>query len=35
VLDPVPDLTLRARVGDLVQLTFLNQIGTGPYWDSD
>jgi FtsP/CotA-like multicopper oxidase with cupredoxin domain len=34
VLDPVPGPTLRARVGDLVQLTFLNQIGTGPYWDS-
>ncbi|MEA2873272.1 MAG: hypothetical protein QOH67_3248, partial [Hyphomicrobiales bacterium] len=34
ILDPVPGPTLRARVGDIVQLTFLNQIGTGPYWDS-
>jgi FtsP/CotA-like multicopper oxidase with cupredoxin domain len=34
ILDPMPGPTLRARVGDLVQLTFLNQIGTGPYWDS-
>src|SRR5882757_6697501 len=33
-LDPVPGPTLRAKVGDIVQLTFLNQIGTGPYWDS-
>jgi FtsP/CotA-like multicopper oxidase with cupredoxin domain len=34
VLDPVPGPTLRAKVGDIVQLAFLNQIGTGPYWDS-
>jgi hypothetical protein len=33
-LDPVPGPTLRAKIGDIVQLTFLNQIGTGPYWDS-
>ncbi len=30
--DPVPGPTLRARVGDLVQLTFLNQISTGGFW---
>jgi FtsP/CotA-like multicopper oxidase with cupredoxin domain len=34
VLDPVPGPTLRAKLGDIVELTFLNQIGTGPYWDS-
>src|ERR1043165_4776795 len=34
ILDPSPGPTLRARVGDIVELTFLNQIGTGPYWDS-
>ena len=33
-LDPVPGPTLRARVGDIVQLGFLNQIGTGGYWNS-
>jgi FtsP/CotA-like multicopper oxidase with cupredoxin domain len=33
-LDPVPGPTLRARLGDIVQLTFLNQIGSGPYWDT-
>lgn len=32
--DPVPGPTLRARVGDLVQLTFLNQINAGDYGDS-
>ena len=33
-LDPVPGPTLRARVGDIVQLAFLHQIGTGGYWNS-
>jgi FtsP/CotA-like multicopper oxidase with cupredoxin domain len=33
-VDPVPGPTLRARVGDLVELTFLNQIGGGPYWNT-
>jgi FtsP/CotA-like multicopper oxidase with cupredoxin domain len=33
-LDPVPGPTLRARVGDLVQLTFLNQIDPNHYGDS-
>src|SRR6202035_5832403 len=32
--DPVPGPTLRARVGDLVELTFLNQIDTGHFGDS-
>lgn len=32
--DPMPGPTLRARVGDLVQLTFLNQVDTGPFGDS-
>lgn len=32
VTDPVPGPTLRARVGDIVELSFLNQIGSGPYW---
>lgn len=32
--DPMPGPTLRARVGDLVQLTFLNQIDTGLFGDS-
>ena len=30
--DPVPGPTLRARVGDIVELSFLNQIGSGAYW---
>ncbi len=30
--DPVPGPTLRARVGDIVELSFLNQIGGGAYW---
>jgi FtsP/CotA-like multicopper oxidase with cupredoxin domain len=33
-IDPVPGPTLRARVGDMVQLTFLNHINTGDYGDS-
>jgi len=32
--DPVPGPTLRARVGDIVQLTFLNHIDPGDYGDS-
>ncbi len=32
--DPVPGPTLRAKLGDLVQLTFLNQIQLGPWWRS-
>lgn len=31
IADPMPGPTLRARVGDLVQLTFLNQIDTGRF----
>jgi len=34
VADPVPGPTLRARLGDIVQLTFLNQIVVGPFWQS-
>ena len=30
--DPLPGPTLRARVGDIVQLTFLNQLDPGQYW---
>ena len=30
--DPVPGPTLRARVGDIVQLTLLNQISTAGFW---
>jgi FtsP/CotA-like multicopper oxidase with cupredoxin domain len=30
--DPVPGPTLRARVGDIVELTFLNQIGGNVSW---
>jgi FtsP/CotA-like multicopper oxidase with cupredoxin domain len=30
--DPVPGPTLRARVGDIVQLTLLNHISTGGFW---
>ena len=30
--DPVPGPTLRARVGDIVQLTFLNHIKTSGFW---
>ena len=30
----MPGPTLRARVGDLIELTFLNQIGGGPYWNT-
>ena len=33
-LDPIPGPTLRARVGDIVQLTFLNQINPGAGWRS-
>ena len=33
-LDPVSGPTLRARLGDIVELTFLNQIGSGPYWNT-
>jgi FtsP/CotA-like multicopper oxidase with cupredoxin domain len=32
--DPMIGPTLRARIGDIVELTFLNQIGTGSYWNS-
>ncbi len=32
--DPMPGPTLRARVGDLIELTFLNQIDTGVFGDS-
>jgi FtsP/CotA-like multicopper oxidase with cupredoxin domain len=32
--DPVPGPTLRAHLGDLVQLTFLNQVDAGDYGDS-
>jgi FtsP/CotA-like multicopper oxidase with cupredoxin domain len=32
--DPVPAPTLRAKLGDIVQLTFLNQVVVGPYWRS-
>ena len=32
--DPVPGPTLRGKLGDLVQLTFLNQIQLGPWWRS-
>lgn len=32
--DPVPGPTLRARVGDIVQLTFLNHIDPGNFGDS-
>lgn len=32
--DPMPGPTLRARVGDLVQLTFLNQVDTSVFGDS-
>ena len=34
IADPVPGPTLRAKLGDLVQLTFLNQIDPGDYGDS-
>jgi FtsP/CotA-like multicopper oxidase with cupredoxin domain len=34
IADPVPGPTLRARIGDIVQLTFLNQIVVGPFWQS-
>jgi FtsP/CotA-like multicopper oxidase with cupredoxin domain len=32
--NPLPGPTLRARVGDIVQLTFLNQINTGDFGNS-
>jgi FtsP/CotA-like multicopper oxidase with cupredoxin domain len=32
--DPVPGPTLRANVGDLIQLTFINQIDPGDFGDS-
>jgi FtsP/CotA-like multicopper oxidase with cupredoxin domain len=32
--DPVPGPTLRARVGDIVELTFLNQVDPNHYGDS-
>lgn len=32
--DPMPGPTLRARVGDLVQLSFINQINPGNFGDS-
>jgi FtsP/CotA-like multicopper oxidase with cupredoxin domain len=32
--DPVPGPTLRARVGDIVQLTFVNQVNPNHYGDS-
>ncbi len=32
--DPVPAPTLRAKLGDIVQLTFLNQVVVGPWWQS-
>jgi FtsP/CotA-like multicopper oxidase with cupredoxin domain len=34
VANPLPGPTLRARVGDIVQLTFLNQINTGDFGNS-
>jgi FtsP/CotA-like multicopper oxidase with cupredoxin domain len=33
-IDPVPGPTLRARLGDLIELTFLNQIDPNHYGDS-
>jgi FtsP/CotA-like multicopper oxidase with cupredoxin domain len=33
-VDPIPGPTLRAHIGDIVELTFLNQIGNGPYWNT-
>ena len=33
--DPVPGPTLRARVGDIVQLTFLNHVDTGNFGSID
>jgi FtsP/CotA-like multicopper oxidase with cupredoxin domain len=32
--DPMPGPTLRARVGDIVELTFLNQVDPGDFGDS-
>jgi FtsP/CotA-like multicopper oxidase with cupredoxin domain len=32
--NPLPGPTLRARVGDIIQLTFLNQINTGDFGNS-
>jgi FtsP/CotA-like multicopper oxidase with cupredoxin domain len=32
--DPVPGPTLRARVGDIVELSFINQINTGDFGNS-
>jgi len=32
--DPMPGPTLRARLGDIVQLTFVNNINTGQFTDS-
>jgi FtsP/CotA-like multicopper oxidase with cupredoxin domain len=34
IADPVPGPTLRARVGDIVKLTFLNQVDPNHYGDS-
>jgi FtsP/CotA-like multicopper oxidase with cupredoxin domain len=33
-VDPVPGPTLRAKLGDIVQLALLNQIGSGGYWST-
>jgi FtsP/CotA-like multicopper oxidase with cupredoxin domain len=32
--DPVPGPTLRAKLGDIVELAFLNQLGSGGYWST-
>jgi FtsP/CotA-like multicopper oxidase with cupredoxin domain len=32
--DPVPAPTLRAKLGDIVQLTLLNQVVVGPWWQN-
>jgi FtsP/CotA-like multicopper oxidase with cupredoxin domain len=32
--DPVPAPTLRGKLGDIVQLTFLNQVVVGPWWQN-
>jgi FtsP/CotA-like multicopper oxidase with cupredoxin domain len=33
-VDPVPGPTLRAKLGDIVELAFLNQIASGGYWST-
>jgi FtsP/CotA-like multicopper oxidase with cupredoxin domain len=32
--DPVPGPTLRAKLGDIVELAFLNQLDSGAYWST-